>query len=279
MPPTDTVMQEVCDEHADPAPDEIDDYGRWLGITADEQEEFRWIAREGLTAPMPSSWMPCKSSLDSSIYYFNFSTGESTWDHPGDIKSRKLLDAERCKRSKASLSPATPSTSRTRPRRFQRPLLVADDRSDQSLVVELPRPPPPPLWNDPPSPSRSQETPLRAPKSSPAIHPDGFSVGHGMQGHVQSDVEQRLRRAAIERSIWHDEIEIAEAAESTLYHRVIEAESSAQDWRERALAAEAALGRAGTALLQSEVAWLREKDGLLAEITSLLKMLDGESNS
>ena len=38
-------------------------------------KELFWVAREGLKAPLPPDWKPCKSP-DGEIYYFNFSNGE-----------------------------------------------------------------------------------------------------------------------------------------------------------------------------------------------------------
>lgn len=35
-------------------------------------------------APLPKNWKPCKTTDTEEIYYFNFQTGESTWDHPCD---------------------------------------------------------------------------------------------------------------------------------------------------------------------------------------------------
>ncbi|GMF45849.1 unnamed protein product [Phytophthora fragariaefolia] len=35
-------------------------------------------------APLPENWKPCKTTDTEEIYYFNFATGQSTWDHPCD---------------------------------------------------------------------------------------------------------------------------------------------------------------------------------------------------
>ena len=37
----------------------------------------------GLKAPLPPPWKPCKTA-EGEIFYFNFSNGESVWDHPCD---------------------------------------------------------------------------------------------------------------------------------------------------------------------------------------------------
>lgn len=42
---------------------------------ADDRDLF-WIAKEGLKAPLPENWKPCKTVDTEEIYYFNFATGE-----------------------------------------------------------------------------------------------------------------------------------------------------------------------------------------------------------
>lgn len=37
-----------------------------------------------LQAPLPENWKPCKTTDTEEIYYFNFASGQSTWDHPCD---------------------------------------------------------------------------------------------------------------------------------------------------------------------------------------------------
>ena len=53
-----------------------------------------WIAREGLKAPLPEHWKPCKTPTGD-IYYFNFQSGDSVWDHPCDEYYKKLYDTEK----------------------------------------------------------------------------------------------------------------------------------------------------------------------------------------
>ena len=53
-----------------------------------------YIAREGLKAPLPPPWKACQTK-DGDIYYFNFESGESTWDHPLDeLYKKKYSDAK-----------------------------------------------------------------------------------------------------------------------------------------------------------------------------------------
>jgi hypothetical protein len=35
-------------------------------------------------APLPEHWKPCKTKDTDEVYYFNFTSGESIWDHPCD---------------------------------------------------------------------------------------------------------------------------------------------------------------------------------------------------
>lgn len=56
------------------------------------------IARRGLKAPLPDSWKPCKTTDTEEIYYFNFATGESSWDHPCDMYYKK--EVERARRAR-----------------------------------------------------------------------------------------------------------------------------------------------------------------------------------
>ena len=56
-----------------------------------------WIAREGVMAPLPKGWKPCEDPIGNQLYYFNFDSGESIWDHPCDEKYKKMVIEERQK--------------------------------------------------------------------------------------------------------------------------------------------------------------------------------------
>ena len=53
-----------------------------------------WIARQGVMAPLPKGWKPVQDP-HGELYYFNFETGESIWDHPCDEDYKKLVLQER----------------------------------------------------------------------------------------------------------------------------------------------------------------------------------------
>ena len=92
-----------------PSAQEIAHVSRAVGVTLD-------IAERLLTEELPFGWKVCKlveinhsyggrgdSSLDiHSIYYFNFDTGESSWDHPLVAKYRLEQD-EKTKHRLANL--------------------------------------------------------------------------------------------------------------------------------------------------------------------------------
>ena len=74
---------------------EMIDYAKWLGMDLETEKDLMWIAREGLKAPLPEHWKPCKAPDTGDIYYFNFQTGESVWDHPCDEYYKNLYAAEK----------------------------------------------------------------------------------------------------------------------------------------------------------------------------------------
>jgi len=67
--------EEEIDENYEPTEAEIVEYAKWLGMDLEADKELFWVAREGLKAPLPPDWKPCKSP-DGEIYYLNFSNGE-----------------------------------------------------------------------------------------------------------------------------------------------------------------------------------------------------------
>lgn len=52
------------------------EYAKWLGMELKDDLDLFWIAKEGLKAPLPENWKPCKTVDTDEIYYFNFATGE-----------------------------------------------------------------------------------------------------------------------------------------------------------------------------------------------------------
>lgn len=92
------VLEEEIDPNYVPSENEVIEYAKWLGMDLEKDLDLFWIAREGLMAPLPKSWKPCKTKDTEDIYYFNFSTGESTWDHPCDGYYKRLYEEEKKKK-------------------------------------------------------------------------------------------------------------------------------------------------------------------------------------
>jgi len=91
------ILEEDIDENYEPTQAEIDEYAAWLGMNRPEDDDLLWVASEGLKAPLPENWKPCKTQ-DGEIYYFNFASGESVWDHPCDDYYRKTYEEEKAKK-------------------------------------------------------------------------------------------------------------------------------------------------------------------------------------
>ena len=91
------ILEEDFDPNYEPTEDEVIEYAKWLGMELDADKDLWWIAREGLKAPLPENWKPCETTDTKEIYYFNFLTGASTWDHPCDEYYRNLYEEEKKK--------------------------------------------------------------------------------------------------------------------------------------------------------------------------------------
>ncbi|RDD46116.1 Centrosomal protein of 164 kDa [Trichoplax sp. H2] len=88
------ILSEDIDENYEPTEEEIREYATVIGIDPDLEPELMWIAKEGISAPLPPDWRPCQDTNED-IYYFNFASGESTWDHPCDEYYRRMAEEER----------------------------------------------------------------------------------------------------------------------------------------------------------------------------------------
>jgi hypothetical protein len=54
-------MEEEIDPNYVPGDDEVIEYAKWLGMDLEKDNDLFWIAREGLMAPLPKNWKPCKT--------------------------------------------------------------------------------------------------------------------------------------------------------------------------------------------------------------------------
>jgi hypothetical protein len=97
------ILEEEIDENYEPTTDEIEEYAQWLGMDLDQDRDLFYIAKEGLKAPLPEPWKPCKTK-EGEIYYFNFENGESVWEHPCDEYYRKMFEEAKAGKMRRSLS-------------------------------------------------------------------------------------------------------------------------------------------------------------------------------
>jgi len=88
------------DEAREPSQEEITDYAEFLGIDTEKEPYLLWIAKEGVAAPIPTPWKACQEEGSNEVFYFNFESSESVWDHPCDEKYRQMAEDERLKHDK-----------------------------------------------------------------------------------------------------------------------------------------------------------------------------------
>lgn len=106
------VLEEEIDPLYEPSEKEVIEYAEWIGMDPHFDKDLLWIAREGLKAPLPKNWKPCRCKNSDDIYYFNFRTGESTWEHPCDVKYGEILmnDVPHIKEHNTKVSRTTTTT-------------------------------------------------------------------------------------------------------------------------------------------------------------------------
>lgn len=92
------ILEEEYDENYQPTEQEIFEYAQSIGIDPIREKDLLFIAREGIVAPLPPDWKPCQDA-SGDIYYFNFQTGDSVWDHPCDDYYRNMVIEEKRRRS------------------------------------------------------------------------------------------------------------------------------------------------------------------------------------
>eukprot|EP01063_Lacrimia_lanifica_P039467 TRINITY_DN867_c1_g1_i1.p2 TRINITY_DN867_c1_g1~~TRINITY_DN867_c1_g1_i1.p2 ORF type:complete len:227 (+),score=90.35 TRINITY_DN867_c1_g1_i1:60-740(+) len=81
------ASEKVCDA-------DVADYGDWMGMDVATEGSLAWIARLGLTAPVPAPWRSCKTDAGE-VFYFNFAQGATAWEHPLDAHVQALYDEEK----------------------------------------------------------------------------------------------------------------------------------------------------------------------------------------
>uniref|UniRef100_A0A672ZD80 Centrosomal protein of 164 kDa n=1 Tax=Sphaeramia orbicularis TaxID=375764 RepID=A0A672ZD80_9TELE len=126
------ILEEDYDENYIPSEQEIQEYAREIGIDPDNEPELLWLAREGIVAPLPPEWKPCQD-VTGDIYYFNFSTGQSTWDHPCDEHYRRLVAQER-ERGQLTATAGGPSAKKDKDKKKKKEKKEKREKKKKELV-------------------------------------------------------------------------------------------------------------------------------------------------
>ena len=129
------VLEEEIDPNYVPTEAEVVEYAKWLGMDLDKDLDLFWVAKEGLMAPLPKNWKPCKTKDTEDIYYFNFASGESTWDHPCDGYYKRLFEEE--KKKKETTAKESSDSNRTQAKADVDKLLGNDKKKKKRKGQEV----------------------------------------------------------------------------------------------------------------------------------------------
>lgn len=83
-----------------------------MGMDLQSDANLLWIARMGLKTPLPEPWKPCKTE-SGDVYYFNFQTGDSIWEHPCDQYYIDLFQHCKQKKTKENDNKSNSSSSKS----------------------------------------------------------------------------------------------------------------------------------------------------------------------
>eukprot|EP00929_Paragymnodinium_shiwhaense_P000605 TRINITY_DN100859_c0_g1_i1.p1 TRINITY_DN100859_c0_g1~~TRINITY_DN100859_c0_g1_i1.p1 ORF type:complete len:572 (-),score=167.50 TRINITY_DN100859_c0_g1_i1:98-1759(-) len=96
IPGSNIIILDNHQEDREPSHEEVLEYAEFLGIDVDKEPQLMWIAKEGVVAPVPHPWKACTEN-EEDVFYFNFETSESIWDHPSDDKFKRMVEEHRQK--------------------------------------------------------------------------------------------------------------------------------------------------------------------------------------
>lgn len=131
------VLPDGCDPNYNPPQDELEEYAEFIGINVKTEKDLMWVALEGLRTPLPANWRACQTG-DEEVYYFNFDTGESLWDHPMDNTFKEKVIAERAKlKNKGSSSAGTSSKAKKEPETAKQTPVKQQESVTKALTASL----------------------------------------------------------------------------------------------------------------------------------------------
>ena len=76
-----------------------------MDATAPRHQPLLYIAREALKAALPPDWKLCQTP-EKDPFYFNFATGDSSWEHPCDTIFKQMFQEEQRKLDASGAGPA-----------------------------------------------------------------------------------------------------------------------------------------------------------------------------
>ncbi|CAI2378877.1 unnamed protein product [Moneuplotes crassus] len=91
------ILEEEIANNYNPDDEEVIEYAEFLGMDIEQDQEFFYIAREGLKAPLPSPWKPIQDA-EGELYFYNFENGEVVQEHPCDEYYKDLYQEEKAKK-------------------------------------------------------------------------------------------------------------------------------------------------------------------------------------
>ncbi|XP_015605660.1 centrosomal protein of 164 kDa isoform X2 [Cephus cinctus] len=106
------VCREVFDEASHPSNEEVVDYAKRLGIDPDAEPHLLDLAQEGLMAALPKGWSPCFHEATGAWYYYQASTGTTTWEHPLDAVYKGLVEQARLGNRQISVEEDSKTTAK-----------------------------------------------------------------------------------------------------------------------------------------------------------------------
>ena len=81
---------------SEPDIEEVKEYLKWLGGDLETDRDLMYIAREALCAGIPDNWkLYQRRNGAEDPFYFNTTTGESSWDHPLDNYYKELFNQQK----------------------------------------------------------------------------------------------------------------------------------------------------------------------------------------
>ncbi|XP_054147518.1 centrosomal protein of 164 kDa isoform X3 [Melozone crissalis] len=134
------ILEEDYNESYVPMEQEIRDFAPTIGIDPDKESELLWLARECLVTPLPPEWKACQAIAGGDVYFFNFESGLSTWEHPCDEHYKQLVIREREKLLARGSLKKEKKEKKEKKDKKEKKEKKKKDKKEKQLLKELPPP-------------------------------------------------------------------------------------------------------------------------------------------